>query len=81
MLLNPVKPFASTWRHKCDAMIGMRHIEIDARDVSAISISVRHFMSLKKEMPAVIIALCGATGIMIQNEISVFIRLSATAIA
>ncbi len=38
-------------------------------------------MSLKKEMAAVIVALCGATGIMIQNEISVFIRLSATAIA
>ena len=38
-------------------------------------------MSLKKEMPAVIIVLRGATGIMIQNEISVFIRLGATAIA
>ena len=38
-------------------------------------------MSLKKEMPAIIIVRRGATRIMIQNEISVFIRLSATAIA
>ena len=43
-------------------MIGMRYIEIDPRNVSTISISVRHFMPLKKEMPAVIVARCGATG-------------------
>ena len=59
-------------------MIGTGHIEIDARDVSEIAAVL---MSLKKEMPAVIVALRGATRIMIQNEISVFIRLSATATA
>ena len=62
-------------------MIGVRDIEIDSREVSAVGISVRHFMSLKKEMPAIIIVRRRATRIMIQNEISVFIRLSATAIA
>src|SRR6476659_1346669 len=41
-----------TWCHKCDAMIRVRHIKIDAREVGAISISVRHFMYLKKEMTA-----------------------------
>ena len=59
-------------------MIGTRHIEIDARDVSEIAAVL---MSLKKEMPAIIIARRGATRIVIQNEISVFIRLGATAIA
>jgi hypothetical protein len=38
-------------------------------------------MSLKKEMAAIIVALRGATGIMIKNQVSVFVRLSATAIA
>ena len=59
-------------------MIGRRHIEIDARDVSEIAAVL---MSLKKEMAAVIVVRRGATGIMIKNEISVFIRLSATASA
>ena len=38
-------------------------------------------MSLKKEMPSIIVAGRRATRIMIQNEVSVFIRLGATAIA
>ena len=59
-------------------MIGSGHIKIDARDVSEIAAVL---MSLKKEMPAIIIASRGATGIMIKNEISVFIRLGASAIA
>jgi hypothetical protein len=62
-------------------MIRVRHIKIDARDVGAIGISVGHFMPLKKEMPAIIIVRRRATRIVIQNEISVFVRLSATAIA
>src|SRR5512140_1407195 len=65
-----------TWCHKCDAMIGMRHIKIDSREVGAISISVRHFVALKKEMPAIIIVRRWATGIMIQNDVSIFIWLS-----
>ena len=69
------------WCHKCDTMIGMRHIKIDSRDIGAISISVRHFMPLKKEMAAIIVVRRWATRIMIQNEISIFIRLSATVIA
>jgi hypothetical protein len=59
-------------------MIGIRDIEIDARDVSQIAAV---FMSLKKEMPPVIVVSRRTTRIMIQNEISVFIGLSATAIA
>src|SRR4029077_9111743 len=69
------------WCHQRDAMIGMRHIKIDSREIGAIGISVWHFMSLKKEMPAIIVARRGATRIMIQNEISIFIRLGTTAIA
>ena len=57
-------------------MIGTRHIEIDARDVSEIAAVL---MSLKKEMAAIIVARRGATRIMIKNKISVFIRLGATA--
>ena len=56
------------WCHKCDAMIGMRHIKIDSREIGAISISVRHFMPLKKEMPAIIVARRGAARITIENE-------------
>ena len=59
-------------------MIGRCHIEIDARDVSEIAAVL---MSLEKEMAAIIVARRGATGIMIKNEISVFVRLSATASA
>src|SRR4029077_12500790 len=59
-------------------MIGRGHIEIDARDESEIAAVL---MSLKKEMTAVIVALCGATGIMIKNQISVFVRLGASASA
>src|SRR5262249_47705022 len=70
-----------TWRHKRDPMIRMRHVQIDSRYVSAVRISVRHLMPLKQEMPAVIVAFCRATGIMIKNQISVFIRLGTTAVA
>ena len=56
-------------------MVGTRHIEIDARDVSEIAAVL---MSLKKEMAPVIVVRRGATRIMIQNEISVFIRLGAS---
>jgi hypothetical protein len=59
-------------------MVGMSHIEINARDVSEVAAVL---MALKKEVPAVIIARRWATRIMIQNEIGVFVRLSATAIA
>jgi hypothetical protein len=59
-------------------MIGIRHIEVDARDVSEIAAVL---MSLKQEMAAIIIARRGTTRIMIQNEISIFVRLSASAIA
>jgi hypothetical protein len=59
-------------------MIGIRHIEIDACDVSEI---VGVFVSLKKEMATIIEARGWATRIMIKNEISVFVRLGATAIA
>ena len=56
-------------------MVGTRHIEIDARDVSEIAAVL---MSLKKEMAPVIVVRRGATGIVIQNEIGVFIWLSAS---
>jgi hypothetical protein len=59
-------------------MIGIRHIKIDARDVSEIAAVL---MSLKQEMAAIIIARRGTTRIMIQNEISILVRLSASAIA
>ena len=59
-------------------MVGTRHIEIDARDVSEIAAVL---MSLKKEMPAIIVVRRGTTRIMIQNEISVLIRLSVSSIA
>src|SRR5689334_7942832 len=62
-------------------MIRMGHIEIDAGYVSAVSIPVWHLMSLEQKMPAIIVAFRRATGIMVQNEVSVFIRFSATAIA
>jgi hypothetical protein len=58
-------------------MIRIRHIEIDARDVSEIAAVL---VSLEQEMTAIIVARRGTTRIMIQNEISVFVRLSATAI-
>ena len=61
-------------------MVGSRHIKIDSRDVSAIGIPVRHFMSLKKEMPSIVVTGRRATRIMIQNEVRVFIRLGPTAI-
>jgi hypothetical protein len=59
-------------------MIGICHIEIDARDVSEIAALL---MSLKEEMPAIIVVRRRTTRIVIKNEISVFVRLSATAIA
>ena len=62
MLLNPVKPLAIDRRQKRDAMIGTCHIEIDSRDVSEVAAVL---MSLKKEMPAIIIPSRGTTRIMI----------------
>jgi hypothetical protein len=59
-------------------MIGIRHIEIYARDISEI---VGVLVALKKEMPAIIVVRRGTTGIMIKNEISVFVRLCVCAIA
>ena len=59
-------------------MIWIRHVEINARDVSEIAAVL---VSLEKEMPAIIIVRRRPTWVMIQDEISVFIRLSATAIA
>ena len=59
-------------------MIGRGHIEIDARDISEIAAVL---MSLEKEMAAIIVVRRGATGIMIKNQIRVFVRLSATASA
>ena len=59
-------------------MVGTRHIQIDARHVSEVTAVL---MSLTKEMAAVIVVRCRTTRIMIQNEISVFIRLSVSAIA
>ena len=78
MLLKSSQTILLDRRQKRDAMIGTRHIEIDARDVSEIAAVL---MSLKKEMPAIIVASRRATGIMIKNQIRVFIRLSATASA
>jgi hypothetical protein len=59
-------------------VIGIRYIKIDARDVSEI---VAVLVSLEKEMPAIIVARRGTTRIMIENEISVFVRLGATTVA
>ena len=59
-------------------MVGTRDIEIDARDVSEITAVL---VSLKKEMATVIVVGRGATRIVIQNEISVFIRLGASSAA
>ena len=59
-------------------MIEIRYIKIDARDVSEI---VAVLVSLEKEMPAIIVARRGTTRIMIENEISVFVRLGATTVA
>src|ERR1700746_2716046 len=59
-------------------MVGTRHIAIEARHVSEVTAVL---MSLEEEMAAVIVVRGGATRIMIQNEIGVFVRLSASAIA
>src|SRR5690242_17347518 len=53
--IDPVKVSETTRvnrRQKRDAMIGTRHIQVDARDVSEIATVL---MSLKKEMPAIIV--------------------------
>ena len=54
--------------------LGVRHVEIDARNVSEIIVV---FLCLKEEVPAIIVAIRGAARIMIEYEIGVFIRLSA----
>src|SRR5439155_24920929 len=79
--IDPVKVSQSTCvnrRQKRDPTIGTGHIQVDTCDVSEIAAVL---MSLKEEMPAIIIVRCGATRIMIQNEISVFIRLGESSIA
>ena len=65
-------------RQKGEATIGICHIEVNARDVSEIA---GVLMSLKKEMAAVIVVMRRTTRVMIHDEISVFIRLSANASA
>src|SRR5882757_431727 len=79
--IDPVKVSETTCvnrRQKRDPVIGTRHIQVDSCDVSEIAAVL---MSLKEEMPAIIVVRSGATGIMIQNEISVFIRLCESSIA
>ena len=69
--IDPVKECDTSrvdWRQKRDAMSGTRHIQVDARDVSEIAAVL---MSLKQEMPAIIVVRRGATRIMIKYEISV----------
>src|SRR4029077_10016656 len=51
------------WRQKRDAMIRIRDIEIDTCHMSEIA---AFLMSLKQEMPAIIIVRRGATRIMIK---------------
>src|SRR5690242_17907811 len=63
--IDPVKEGETSrvdWRQKRDAMIGTRHIEVDARDVREIAAVL---VSLEEEMPAIIVARRGATRIMI----------------
>ena len=54
-------------------MVGTPYIQIDACDVSEIAAVL---MPLKEKMPPIIIARCGATRIVVQNEVGVLIRLS-----
>src|SRR5262249_22721903 len=65
-------------RQKRDAIVGIRHIQIDTRNIGEIAAVL---MPLKEEMPPIIIARRGATRIMIQNEVGVLIRLSVSSIA
>ena len=61
-------------RQQRDSVIGARYVEIDARNVGEISAIL---VSLKKEMAAIIVTFCRATRIMIENQVSVFVRLGA----
>src|SRR5581483_2508573 len=65
-------------RQERDTVIGIRHIEINARNVSEI---IAVLMSLKQETAPIIVAWRGTTWIMIENKIGVFIRLGATALS
>ena len=58
-------------------MVGIRHIEINARNMSEIT---GVFMSLKEKTPAIVVAIRRTARIVIEYEVSVFIRLSATTI-
>src|SRR5207245_10119717 len=58
-------------------MVGIHHIKINARNVGEI-ISV--FMSLNEKMPTIVVSIRRTARIVIENQISVFIRLSATTI-
>ena len=58
-------------------MVGIRHIKINARDVGEIT---GVFMSLNEKMPAIVVSIHRTARIVIENQICVFIRLSATAI-
>jgi hypothetical protein len=59
-------------------MIRIRHIEINARNMSEIAAVL---VPLKQEMPPILVVRRGTTGIVIKNKVRVFIRLGATAIA